>query len=91
VHAATTAGDVELLQLLIDHGGDMNARNAQGQTPLEVLAAARATRDRLARAQKMMKSLGIKLPGQFEQISKVTLPTEGWDACERLLKARGAK
>jgi hypothetical protein len=91
VHAATGAGEVELLQLLIDRGGDVGARNAQGQTPLHVLAAGRATRERLAQAQVLMKSMGIKFPGLIDQLSNVTLPTEGWDACERLLKARMAR
>jgi len=86
VHAATAVGDVELLQLLIERGGDVSARNALGQTPLQVVAAGRATLDRLAQAQAMTKSLGIHLPGLVEQLSNVTLPTEGWDACEKLLK-----
>jgi hypothetical protein len=51
VHAATGAGDVELLQLLIERGGDVNAHNVRGQTPLQVVVAGRATRDRLAQAQ----------------------------------------
>jgi hypothetical protein len=38
--------------------------------------------------QATMKSMGVKLPGQM---SNVSLPIEGWDACERLLKAHGAR
>lgn len=91
VHAAIGAGDAELLGLLLDRGGDTNAPNSQGQTPLEVVAAARATLDRLAQAQTLMKSMGVNVPGLADQLSNVTLPTEGWDACERLLKARGAR
>jgi len=91
VHAATGAGEAELLQLLIERGGDVDARNAQGQTPLQLVAAGRATRERLAQAQALMKSMGIKFPGLIDQLSNVTLPTEGWDACERLLKARMAR
>jgi hypothetical protein len=91
VHAATGAGDVELLQLLIERGGDVNAHNARGQTPLQVVAAGRATRDRLAQAQSLMKSMGIKLPGIVDQMSNVTLPLEGWDACELMLQAQGAE
>jgi hypothetical protein len=90
LHVATGAGDAELLRLLIDRGGDVNVRNARGQTPLQVVVAARATRDRLAQAQAMIKSMGIKAPGMFDQMSNVALPTEGWDACERLLKAQAA-
>jgi hypothetical protein len=91
VHAASGAGDVELLQLLIERGGDVTARNAQGQTPLQVVTAARATRERLAEAQAMMKSMGVKLPaGLLDQLANISLPTEGWDACEELLKKQGA-
>ena len=88
VHAATGAGEVELLQLLIDRGGDMKARNSKGQTPLEVVSASRATLDRLAQAREMMKSMGMNAPGLADQLSNITFPTEGWDACERLLKNR---
>ncbi|MBI3408335.1 MAG: ankyrin repeat domain-containing protein [Planctomycetes bacterium] len=91
VHAATGAGEVELLKLLIDRGGEVNSRNVQGQTPLEVVAASRATLDRLAQAQAMMESMGVKLPGLVEQLSNIKLPTEGWDECERLLKTHGAR
>jgi ankyrin repeat protein len=88
LHAATGAGDVELVQLLIEHGADANARNAQGQTPLQMLAVSRTAMDRLVQMQATLKSMGMKLP---EQLSKVSLPREGWDACERLLKAHGAQ
>jgi hypothetical protein len=88
VHAATGAGDVELLQLLLDRGGDVNARSAQGQTPLEMLAASRTGLERMAQLQAAWKASGVKVP---RQMSNVALPREGWDACERLLKARGAR
>jgi hypothetical protein len=91
VHAATGAGDVEMLQLLINHGGDVSARNAQGQTPLEVLTASRTAMDRMAQMQATMESMGVKLPGLVGPMSNVTLPTEGCEACERLLKAHGAR
>jgi hypothetical protein len=91
VHAAAGAGEVELLQLLLDRGGDVGARNARGQTPLQVVAAGRASRERLAQAQALMKSMGVKLPGLMDQLTNITLPEEGWDACERLLKAHGAR
>jgi len=91
VHAATGAGEVEILQLLIDRGADVSPRNRQGQTPLQVAAHSRTTRERLVQAQAMMKSMGMKLPGLIDKLSDVPLPTEGWDACERLLKAQGAR
>ena len=90
VHAATSAGEAELLELLIARGGDLNALNAKGMTPLQILAASRATLERLAQAKEMMKSMGVKLPGLANKMA-VQLPTEGWEACERLLKARNAR
>ena len=79
---------MQLLELLVDRGGDVNARNAQGQTPLQLITA---SRDQLAKVQAMMKSMGVKLPGLADDLSNVTLPAEGWDACELLLEARGAQ
>jgi hypothetical protein len=91
VHSAVGAGEVELLQLLIDRGGDVNARNPQGQTPLQALAAARGASKQLDQLKALMKSLGGKAPGLAEQALNVMLPTEGWDSCEKLLKAKGAQ
>jgi hypothetical protein len=89
VHAAVGAGDAQLLQLLIDHGGDVNAQNPRGQTPLQGLSATRAAMERMAQAQAILKSMGAKLSPLAEQLAKV-MPTEGWDECERLLRAHGA-
>jgi ankyrin repeat protein len=91
VHAATGAGNAELLQLLLDRGGDPNAPNRQGQTPLGVIAASRASLAGLAQAQAMMKSMGLASQPLLEQLSNLKLPTEGWDACEQLLQARGTQ
>ncbi len=88
VHAATGSGDVEMLRLLIEQGADVNARSAHGQTPLQALSASRAAVDRLAQVQGMMKSMGLRLPAH---LANVSLPTEGWDACEQLLKEHGAE
>jgi hypothetical protein len=33
----------------------------------------------------------MKLPSLVDQLKKVTLPTEGWTACEQLLKQCGAR
>ena len=88
VHAATAAGNVELLRLLLDRGGKANVVSRQGQTPLGVLAASRATIGRLNQAKAMVRSLGVKLP-MLDDLSAATLPTAGWEACEKLLLARG--
>jgi hypothetical protein len=90
VHAAAGAAETELLERLLDRGGDVNARNARGQTPLQVVEIGRASVDRLAHARSMMESMGIKIPGLADQLSKITLPTEGWDDCEELLRSHGA-
>jgi ankyrin repeat protein len=90
VHTATGAGDVATLELLIEGGADVNARNPRGQTPLQQLAASRAIQNQLAQAQAMVRSMGVKVPNVLEQMSKTTLPIEGWDACEQVLKAHGA-
>lgn len=87
VHAAAAGGDAELLQLLIERGGDVNARNAQGLTPLQAVTANRTAMDRLVQMKKQLKAAGMNLP---KGLANLTLPTEGWDACERLLKERGA-
>jgi hypothetical protein len=91
IHAATGAGDEKLLQLLIDRGGDVNAANAQGQTPLQMLAASRTAMDRMAQMQAAMESMGMNRPGLVGQLPDLKLVVEGWDACERLLKAHGAR
>jgi hypothetical protein len=90
VHAAAALGEVELLQLLIDHKGDVNGRDARGQTPLAAIEGARMALERVAEVQKMMASMKLKMPGIAEAMANVKLPTAGWDACERLLKAHGA-
>jgi hypothetical protein len=91
IHIASGAGEVALLQLLIERGGDVSARSAQGRNALQVIAAGRASLEQLAQVQATMKAMGIKMPGLVEQMSNVVLPIEGWNACEELLKANGAR
>jgi hypothetical protein len=91
LHAAVGAGHAEILRLLIDKGGDVNATNPQRLTPLQIIATGRTTLDRLAKAQEMMKSMGLRAPAIMDQVSQIRLPLEGWDACERLLKEQGAR
>jgi ankyrin repeat protein len=82
VHTAAGAGDATMLELLLDRGGDASVPNAQGQTPLAVIAASRASIARLAQAQELVRSLGGAMPA-------FAFPTAGWDACAALLKKRG--
>jgi hypothetical protein len=88
VHAATGNGDVEMLKLLLDRGGNPTSKNQHGQTPLQVLLAARGTLDQLANAQSMLKSMGMSVPKLVEQLAQTQLPVEGWAACEALLRSR---
>ncbi len=87
-HVAVGQGDVELLQQLIDRGADLTLKNARGQTPSDVITAGRAAGEQLAKAKAMLQSLGGKVPPVFQQLAKANLPTEGWSACEQLLRSR---
>jgi hypothetical protein len=90
IHVAVGANDPELIRLLIDHGADVNALNFQRQTPLTILLMARQSYDRVAQAQTMMKSMGMKVPAVLEKLSQAKVPTDRYDACEQLLKSHGA-
>src|SRR5260370_37039243 len=57
VHAATGAGDAELLRLLIERGGDVDTRKAQGHTPPQKLAASPDGLDPLAPQQPATNAL----------------------------------
>ena len=57
--------------------------------PLDVIAVGRTTVEKMAQMQAMMKKMGMKMPtGLLDQAANVKLPTEGWDACEQILKAK---
>jgi hypothetical protein len=90
LHVAVGAGDAELVRLLLDRGADPALLNSQKLTPLQVLAASKANVERMEKAQEMMKSMGIKLPGNFDKLAQINFPVEGWAACEKLLKERRA-
>ena len=45
LHYAVRSGKLPLIQLLLDHGADVNARDPDGLTPLEHLAKSRAKID----------------------------------------------
>jgi hypothetical protein len=90
MHAAAGGGDVDMLRLLIQRGADVSPRNRAGQTPLQIVAQMRGTIERLTQARAMIKSMGVKIPGLTKQMSDVQIPTDGWEACERLLKEHGA-
>jgi len=91
VHAAVGVGDAEILELLIEQGADVNAVNAQRQTPLQLIAANRAAIEHLVQLHATMEAMGLRRPGLAIPSVTEHLPTQGWDACERLLKAHGAR
>jgi hypothetical protein len=91
VHCATGMGEAETLQLLIDAGGDVNVANTRGQTPLQVVAASRALQAQMEQAQAAIKSMGVKIPGLADRMAMTHLPLEGWQACEEILRSRGAR
>ena len=69
VHCATGMGEAEMLKLLIDRGGDVNAANTRGQSPLQVVAASRAIQAQMEQAQAAMKSMGVKVPGLSDRLA----------------------
>ncbi|HSQ55337.1 MAG TPA: ankyrin repeat domain-containing protein [Gemmata sp.] len=91
IHAAAGAGDAEMLQLLLDRGGDPRVLNPQGQTPLGAIKASRASMERIKQMQEMVKTMGMAIPGMSERLAAFAPPDEGWTACEKLLVDRGGK
>ena len=89
MHAATGAGDVEILRLLLDRGGNPRAIDAHGRTPLEVLKSSRETIKQLAQAEQMLKSMGTDVPDLVKKALQSSMPTRDWDACEELLRDSG--
>ncbi|MDJ0925630.1 MAG: ankyrin repeat domain-containing protein [Acidimicrobiia bacterium] len=89
VHAATAAGNPQLLELLLDAGGRPDIRDQQGQTALQVLASSREQLEALEQAQALIQTLGLEVPDAVKQLGEAALPSEGWDACERILQRYG--
>jgi hypothetical protein len=89
VHASAGSGNPTLLALVLDAGGDPNATNQQGQTPLQVLTASRQQLDALEQARSLLSSLGAATPDLLEQLGPTEEMLRGWDACEEVLRSRG--
>jgi hypothetical protein len=85
LHGAVSASSPELVQLLVDAGADVNAPNKQGQTPIQVLQAMRIMIGQL----DSLRALGGQLFNQVESELKRLTDTDGWNECERILRARG--
>ena len=90
-HIAAGAGDAELLRVLLDHGSDPQARSAHGQTPLTALNMLRASREQMVQGQATILAMGVRLPPQVQAVLDAPPPTEGWAACERLLREYGGR
>ena len=91
VFAACGVGDPDILRLLLDSGGDPNARNARGQTPLQSLERGRRSLEAVAQTFSGLESLGPAVPPELEQLTATAMPTEGWDACEAILRQYGGQ
>lgn len=88
VHAAAGSGDVELLRLALDRGGNPNATNAQGITPLKTLEQLRLMLGRFSNLGALNAMLGKQVSSQLEQL----IPSaEALEQCAQLLRERGAK
>jgi hypothetical protein len=87
VHAATTTGAPEVLQLLLDHGADPNAHDLAGRTALRALESQRQMIRQFSEMQASLGSLGLAIPNM--NLPQPATPTEGWEECERILRAAG--
>jgi hypothetical protein len=86
VHAAAGSGDVELLRLVLDAGGDPKAVNVQRQTPLQAVQQLRQMIGQIASLGPLGAMFGKNLKAQFE---KMMPSAKDLDACEQLLRERG--
>ena len=91
VFAACGAGYPDILKLLLEHGGNPNARDARGQTPLQALQHGRRSLEAVAQIRSSLESLGLMVPPELDQLMTAVLPTERWDACEEILRQRDGK
>jgi hypothetical protein len=90
VHAAASSGVPQLLRLMIEAGGDVNALNAQKQTPLQGL---RYFRVMASQVQAMnLGALGAAMGKNLQaELEKVMPAPEALDECERLLIDHGGR
>jgi hypothetical protein len=87
VHAAVTAGDPQLLQVLLDAGAAVNELNVQRQTPLATLRGLR----QMASQLEQFRSYATAFPDNVLSQIDALLPAQGWDECERLLLEHGGR
>ncbi len=88
VHVAATQGDLTALRILLDHGGDANKTNQQGQTPLRAVEHVMETFKQMFR-QGMWPSEVAETIGPDGGREPALF--EGLRACAALLKERGGQ
>jgi hypothetical protein len=92
VHTAVLTGNVDLLRLVLDGGGDPNALNLRGQTPLQALEHFRQMLGQLGQGGVLAAALRGKAAGQVsEHLKKIMPSAEAFAACEQLLRERAAQ
>jgi hypothetical protein len=86
IHSAVGGGDVQMVQLLLQHGADATRRNQQGLTPMQTLATARSAWSRMQELRTTARSCGMKLPEIFGRLPVLESLEGSWKACERILQ-----
>ena len=61
IHRATQFGSVKIIQLLLEHGGDVRATDSASQSPLHTLLLSRARRFRKDPGQLRMSNRDIEM------------------------------
>lgn len=86
VHYAAAHGESGLLRTLLERGGDANAADVHGDTPLQRIAGTRTAQER------MTQSLSEEqLRANRAYASQVALMLQRWTECERILREYGAQ
>ena len=88
VHAAACGGRTDLLRVVLDAGGDPNALNARGQTPLDSLAQIRTVLTQMTKLGPLAAAIAGKLS---EQMKNLIPSEESLVECEALLRERGGR
>jgi hypothetical protein len=92
VHTAVLTGNVDLLRLVLDGGGDPNALNTRGQTPLQALQHFQLMLGQLTQGGVLGAALRGNASGQVsEQLKKIMPSAEAIAACEQLLRERAGQ
>jgi Ankyrin repeats (3 copies) len=89
VHAAATAGKPEVLQVLIEHGADVQRKTPHGLSALQIIGNTRSAWSKINTVHSSLSALGIKLPGMTGmtgQTPDMAKMESGWAACEKLLR-----